>query len=76
MSATAHVDLTREQADALVSSAPFQLLAVTAAIAKLYVDDEVVAEGPMRAQIGYFALCGDGQYLDLQGAATADLVRD
>jgi hypothetical protein len=27
---------------------------------RLYVDDEVVAEGPMRAQIGYFALCGDG----------------
>jgi arylsulfatase len=28
--------------------------------AKLYVDDTVVAEGPMRAQIGKFTLCGDG----------------
>ncbi|KQM82067.1 arylsulfatase [Agromyces sp. Leaf222] len=28
--------------------------------AKLYVDDKVVAEGPMRAQIGKFTLCGDG----------------
>ncbi|WP_157428002.1 arylsulfatase [Agromyces salentinus] len=28
--------------------------------AKLYVDDAVVAEGPMRAQIGKFTLCGDG----------------
>ena len=28
--------------------------------AKLYVDDEVVAEGPMRTQTGHFALCGDG----------------
>jgi arylsulfatase A-like enzyme len=27
---------------------------------KLYVDDEVVAEGPMRSQPGYFTLCGDG----------------
>ncbi|QDP96807.1 arylsulfatase [Microlunatus elymi] len=27
---------------------------------KLYVDDQVVAEGPMRAQIGKFTLCGDG----------------
>jgi arylsulfatase len=27
---------------------------------KLYVDDTVVAEGPMRAQIGPFTLCGDG----------------
>lgn len=27
---------------------------------KLYVDDHVVAEGPMRAQIGKFTLCGDG----------------
>ena len=26
----------------------------------LYVDDDVVAEGPMRAQPAYFALCGDG----------------
>ena len=28
--------------------------------AKLYVDEAVVAEGPMRAQIGPFTLCGDG----------------
>ncbi|MCZ8380169.1 arylsulfatase [Mycobacterium sp. CPCC 205372] len=27
---------------------------------KLYVDDEAVAEGPMRAQVGKFTLCGDG----------------
>jgi hypothetical protein len=27
---------------------------------RLYVDDEVVAEGRMRAQIAFFALCGDG----------------
>jgi len=28
--------------------------------AKLYVDDQVVAEGPMRAQVGKFSLGGDG----------------
>jgi arylsulfatase len=27
---------------------------------KLYVNDKVVAEGPMRAQVGMFTLCGDG----------------
>ena len=27
---------------------------------KLYVNDMVVAEGPMRAQVGKFTLCGDG----------------
>jgi hypothetical protein len=27
---------------------------------KLYVNDVVVAEGPMRAQVGKFTLCGDG----------------
>ena len=27
---------------------------------KLYVNDRVVAEGPMRAQVGKFTLCGDG----------------
>lgn len=27
---------------------------------KLYVNDKVVAEGPMRAQVGPFSLCGDG----------------
>jgi len=29
-------------------------------IARLYVDDTIVAEGPMRTQIGPFTLCGDG----------------
>ncbi|WP_460796050.1 arylsulfatase [Microbacterium sp. GXF0217] len=28
--------------------------------AKLYIDDQVVAEGPMRAQVGKFTLAGDG----------------
>lgn len=28
--------------------------------ATLYVDDEAVASGPMRAQVGKFTLCGDG----------------
>ena len=28
--------------------------------AKLYVDDEVVAEAPLRTQPGHFALCGEG----------------
>jgi arylsulfatase len=28
--------------------------------AQLFVDDQVVAEGPMRAQVGVFTLCGDG----------------
>src|SRR5262249_11929422 len=27
---------------------------------RLYVDDKVVAEGPMRAQVGHFGLCGEG----------------
>ena len=27
---------------------------------KLYVDDEVVATGPMRTQLAQFTLCGDG----------------
>src|SRR5208337_2219096 len=27
---------------------------------KLYVNDKVAAQGPMRAQIGKFTLCGDG----------------
>jgi hypothetical protein len=27
---------------------------------RLYVGDEVVAEGPMRTQLGKFTLCGDG----------------
>jgi arylsulfatase A-like enzyme len=28
--------------------------------AKLYVDDQVVAEGPLKTQPGHFALCGEG----------------
>jgi catechol 2,3-dioxygenase-like lactoylglutathione lyase family enzyme len=28
--------------------------------AKLYIDDQVVAEAPLRAQLGHFALCGEG----------------
>ena len=28
--------------------------------AKLYVNDDVVATGPMRTQVGMFTLCGDG----------------
>jgi len=28
--------------------------------AKLYVDEDVVAEGPMRTQLAFFTLCGDG----------------
>ena len=28
--------------------------------AQLYVDDKVVAEGPMKTQPGHFTLCGDG----------------
>ena len=27
---------------------------------KLYVNDKVAAEGPMRSQVGKFTLCGDG----------------
>ena len=27
---------------------------------KLYIDDQLVAEGPMRTQPGHFALCGEG----------------
>ena len=27
---------------------------------RLYVNDEVVADGPMRTQVAYFTLCGDG----------------
>ncbi|UYO97295.1 arylsulfatase [Microbacterium sp. M28] len=36
--------------------------------AKLYVDDQVVAEGPMRAQIGKFTLCGDGLCIGFDSA--------
>ena len=37
---------------------------------KLYVDDSVVAEGPMRAQIGKFTLCGDGLCVGYDSADT------
>jgi arylsulfatase len=36
--------------------------------ARLYVDDKVVAEGPMRAQIGNFTLCGDGLCIGFDSA--------
>ena len=36
--------------------------------AKLYVGEQVVAEGPMRAQIGPFTLCGDGLCVGLDSA--------
>src|SRR6478752_2403637 len=38
--------------------------------AKLYVDDQVVAEGPMKAQIGKFTLCGDGLCVGFDSADT------
>jgi arylsulfatase A-like enzyme len=37
---------------------------------KLYVDDQTVAEGPMRAQIGKFTLCGDGLCVGYDSADT------
>ncbi len=37
---------------------------------RLYVDDTVVAEGPMRAQIGKFTLCGDGLCVGYDSADT------
>ena len=37
---------------------------------KLYVDDDVVAEGQMRAQIGKFTLCGDGLCVGYDSADT------
>jgi arylsulfatase len=39
--------------------------------AKLYIDDRLVAEGPMRAQVGKFTLCGDGLCI---GRDSADAV--
>lgn len=39
---------------------------------KLYVNDKVVAEGPMRTQVGKFTLCGDGLCV---GFDSADAVR-
>jgi arylsulfatase A-like enzyme len=38
---------------------------------KLYINDKVVAEGPMRAQLGKFTLCGDGLCI---GRDSADAV--
>ena len=35
---------------------------------KLYVNDKVVAEGPMRAQVGKFTLCGDGLCIGMDSA--------
>jgi arylsulfatase A-like enzyme len=35
---------------------------------QLFVDDKVVAEGPMRAQSGHFTLCGDGLCVGFDGA--------
>ncbi|MCK0110557.1 arylsulfatase [Ornithinimicrobium sp. F0845] len=37
---------------------------------KLYVDDEQVDEGPMRAQVGKFTLCGDGLCVGFDSADT------
>jgi len=37
---------------------------------KLYVDDQVAAEGPMRAQVGKFTLCGDGLCVGFDSADT------
>ncbi len=37
---------------------------------QLYVDDDVVAEGQMRAQIGKFTLCGDGLCVGYDSADT------
>ena len=38
--------------------------------AKLYVNDQVVADGPMRAQVGKFTLCGDGLCVGFDSADT------
>ena len=40
---------------------------------QLFVDDQVVAEGPMRTQTGHFTLCGDGLCV---GYDSADRVSD
>ncbi|WP_282846575.1 arylsulfatase [Microbacterium oxydans] len=48
---TLGVDFTRESAGEHSESV---------GTATLYVDDEAVASGPMRAQVGKFTLCGDG----------------
>ena len=36
--------------------------------ARLYVNDKVVAEGPMRTQSGQFTLCGDGLCIGFDSA--------
>jgi arylsulfatase len=41
--------------------------------AKLYVDENVVAEGPLRTQSGHFALCGEGLSV---GRDTGDAVSE
>jgi arylsulfatase A-like enzyme len=38
--------------------------------ARLFVDDRAVAEGPMRAQVGKFTLCGDGLCVGYDSADT------
>jgi len=39
---------------------------------RLHVDDATVAEGPMRTQVGFFTLCGDGLCV---GRDSSDAVR-
>jgi hypothetical protein len=41
--------------------------------AKLYVGEDVVAEGPMRSQTGHFSLCGEGLSI---GRDTGDAVSE
>ena len=41
--------------------------------AKLYVNEDVVAEGPLRTQTGHFALCGEGLSV---GRDTGDAVSE
>jgi arylsulfatase A-like enzyme len=45
----------------------------TLGTARLHVDDEVVAEGPLRAQTGHFSLCGEGLSI---GRDTGDAVSE
>jgi hypothetical protein len=37
---------------------------------RVYVDDQVVAEGPMRTQTGHFSLCGEGLCIGRDGGDT------
>jgi hypothetical protein len=45
----------------------------TLGTARLHVDDEVVAEGPLRTQTGHFSLCGEGLSI---GRDTGDAVSE